>query len=88
MCNSSCDFVYQGQEIEMFDIILEGDALQIVNAINLESQILNRFGHFIEGIRSKLYSLRSFYVLHVQREANSTAHCLARIAINHVIDTI
>jgi hypothetical protein len=37
-------------EIGMFDIIFKGDEKQIVNEINSDSWILNRFGHFIEGI--------------------------------------
>jgi hypothetical protein len=72
----------------MFDIILEGNAIQVVKEINSDSQPLNRFGHFIEGIRSALSSLRSFHVVYVRRETNLVAYFLAREAVTHVINSI
>jgi hypothetical protein len=72
----------------MFDIILEGNTQQVINEINSNSQSLNRFGHFIEGIRSELWSLGSSNVVDVWREANSTCHFLARMTITHIINSI
>lgn len=72
------------KEIGMFDIILEGDAKQVVDKINSDSPTLNRFGYFIEGTRSELGYLRSFHVVHVRREANLTAHYLVRAVVAHV----
>jgi hypothetical protein len=36
------------------DIILEGDALQIVNAVKATSNNLSKFGHIVEGIKAGL----------------------------------
>jgi hypothetical protein len=41
-------WLYLLKKSECF-IILEGDAMQVVNEINFENQPLNRFEHFIEG---------------------------------------
>jgi hypothetical protein len=35
---------------------------------------LSRFGQFIESFKQELCLLRSYIVVHVKREANSTAH--------------
>lgn len=74
--------------VGLMDIIMEGDALQVVNEINEEFPSLSRIRHFTEGIKSELKSLRSFSVIHVKREINSTAHVLAKAAVLHVRDTI
>jgi hypothetical protein len=76
------------KKIGIYDIILEGYAKQVVIDINSKSHILNRFGHFMEGIRLELSSLRYSLVVHVWREANLAAHCLARAAVTHVTYTI
>jgi len=79
------------KKIWMFDIIFEGDAIyagKVVNEINFENQPLNRFEHFIEGIRLALCSLRTSHVVYVWSKANSTTHYLARAAVTHVIDSI
>jgi hypothetical protein len=63
--------------------------MQVVNEINSKNQPLNRFEHFIEGIRLALCSLRSSNIVYVRREANSRAHyLLERLYITHVIDSI
>jgi hypothetical protein len=74
--------------LDLLDIILEGDALQVVNEINLAIPSLSRIGHFTDDIRSELHSLRSFRVVHVKREANYAAHVLAKTVVFHVRDSI
>jgi hypothetical protein len=76
------------KESGLLDIILEGDALQVVNEINLAIPSLSKIGHFTDDIRSVLYSLRSFRVIHVKREANFVAHMLAKAAVFYVSDSI
>jgi ribonuclease HI len=70
------------------DIILEGDALQIVAAVQTDSQHWSRFGHIVDGIKLGLSQLRSWQINHVKRDANSAAHVLAREAIKNVIDRV
>jgi hypothetical protein len=73
-------------EMGFLDVILEGDALQIVKKINFDAPCFNIFGHFVKDIQSGLGSLRSYSFVHVKREANLAAHGLAREATTHVIE--
>jgi hypothetical protein len=72
----------------MIDIILESDATHVVIEINSDSQPLNRFWCFIEGIRSTLCSLRSFHVVYVCRDTNSAAYFIVRATVTHIINFI
>jgi hypothetical protein len=47
--------VLLAKDLGLLDIILEGDALQEVNEINLAIHSLSRIGHFTDDIRSELY---------------------------------
>jgi ribonuclease HI len=80
--------VVLAKESGLLDIILEGDALQVVNEINLVIHSLSKIGHFTDGIRSVLHSPRSFRVIHVKREANSAAHILVKAAVFYVRNSI
>jgi hypothetical protein len=42
------------KEIGLFDIVAEGDALQVVKEINLATSNLSRYGHFIDGIKTHI----------------------------------
>lgn len=74
------------KEIDLFDIVLEGDALQVVKEINSDNPTLSKHGHFIDGIKSELGFLRSYSVIHVRREANYATHTLAKSVVTQVID--
>jgi hypothetical protein len=63
-------------EMGFFDIILEGDIMQIVTTISTNLPNWSRFGHFIEGIQEQSLLLWSFRVSNVRKEANSAAHML------------
>lgn len=76
------------KEIGLFDIVAEGDALQVVKEINLATSNLSRYGHFIDGIKTELSSLRSYNVVYVRRRANFVTHILAKAAITQVIESI
>jgi ribonuclease HI len=47
------------QEMDFSDIILEGDALQIVNTMKTTGTNWSNFGHIVNGIKSELSQLRS-----------------------------
>lgn len=53
------------QEMGFIDLILEGDALQIVKAINLNMENSSSYGHFVEGIQTGLCQFRSCSFTHV-----------------------
>jgi hypothetical protein len=60
------------KEVGFFDVIFEGDALQIVQEINTVLPSYSNCGHFIEGVKQELGSFRSYYVT---REARSEFSC-------------
>jgi len=76
------------KEVGFFDIILEGDALQIVLEINSGSLSLSCFGHFIDSINCELSYFRSAKFVHIPRELNSTAHVLEKEATFHCLDHV
>ncbi|KAK9998590.1 hypothetical protein SO802_018193 [Lithocarpus litseifolius] len=60
-------------------IIVETDALSIVNSIN-ENFIEGSIGHLIQGILVLLNSFSSWKVIHVKRDHNRAAHEAAHLA--------
>jgi hypothetical protein len=65
------------KEIDLHDVILEGDSLQVVQALKERSPSWRVYGHFIDVTKNLLGSCRSWMVQHVRREANQAAHGLA-----------
>lgn len=61
-------------------VLLEGDALMIVQAIKNPNTNLSSVGHILEGIKSLCGSFASCFILHVRREGNGVAHRLAKDA--------
>ncbi|XP_062147888.1 uncharacterized protein LOC133856866 [Alnus glutinosa] len=76
------------KESGLLDIILEGDALEVVNEINLAIPSLSKIGHFTDDIRLIRHSLRFFRVIHVKREAISAAYVLTKATVFFVRDSI
>lgn len=67
-------------------IILEGNAMQVVNAVKAEDRKWSSFGQLMEDIRGVLNTLQDWKICHVKREVNGIAHILAKIAVQRVID--
>jgi hypothetical protein len=63
-------------------VILEGDALQVVQALKKEGVNRSKIGHLIEETRELLQTLHSWCILHVCRHLNEAAHRLAREALS------
>jgi hypothetical protein len=59
-----------------FDIILEGDALQVVNSINANGQNWSKIGYIIDEIKEGLGKLRSWSIKHMKRGANYATNFL------------
>jgi len=59
------------------DVILEGDAKQVLQAINSNPLFLSKFGHFIESIHHEKRNFRSVDFSFIPREGNAVAHALA-----------
>jgi hypothetical protein len=61
----------------------------MIKEINLANPTLSRNGHFIDGVKTELSSLRSYSVVHVRREANYAAHiCQIGCNTNHTFDMV
>jgi hypothetical protein len=70
--------VATSKEMGFHDIILKGDALQIVNVIKVICNIWSSIGHIVDGIKMELRQLRSWRIDHVKRDANQAAHTIAK----------
>jgi hypothetical protein len=62
-------------------LLLEGDALQIVQALNSDTGEWAPYGMITMDAKQKLQTFQEFNVVHVPREANRAAHCLAKLAL-------
>lgn len=64
------------------NIILEGDALQVVNMMNNATIDWSLRGLLIEDARNVLSSFATWSIFHISRGADMAAHCLAKAALN------
>ncbi|GLT69088.1 hypothetical protein SLA2020_412670 [Shorea laevis] len=69
-------------------VMLEGDALVIVQALQSPLCNFSSYGHLIEEARSHLNSLHSWRINHVRRHLNGAAHRLAKVALTLTEDQI
>ena len=67
------------QHMKLSQIIIESDAISIVNSIN-ENFMERSIGHLFQGILALLSSFTSWKVNHVNWDYNRVAHELARLA--------
>jgi hypothetical protein len=67
-------------------LVLEGDAMKVVKALQSSSPNLSRYGHVIEDTKNVLSSMAIWRSSHFGRESNNAAHVLAKMAVNHLID--
>ena len=77
--NAVREGVLLAMEMEVTHVIIESDALSIIQAIN-DGVFGGELGHIIQNIReaSSSFSWCSFH--HLKREGNRVAHELARVA--------
>ena len=68
------------RDMGVFDVILEGDSLEVVNSINEDLNSRRRYGHLLDDMKMVLSSFRSWEVMHVKRDANMAAHRLTKEA--------
>jgi hypothetical protein len=62
-------------------LLLEGDALQIVQALISDTGGWAPYDVITMDAKQKLQNFQEFDVMHVPREANCAAHCLAKLAL-------
>ncbi|XP_042974616.1 uncharacterized protein LOC122306248 [Carya illinoinensis] len=74
--------VLLGSNIGLRNIFLEGDALNVVNAINGVGEHWGQAGMVIVDIQEILNCFNSWFVAYSQRSTNQVAHVLARNALS------
>jgi hypothetical protein len=68
-------------QVGLRHIFLEGDALQVVNAMRSAGQSWNRFGQIVEDFRGVINLLSSWQIGYVKQHSNFAAHNLAKEAV-------
>uniref|UniRef100_A0A7N2M6W5 RNase H type-1 domain-containing protein n=1 Tax=Quercus lobata TaxID=97700 RepID=A0A7N2M6W5_QUELO len=84
-CRTALEFAV---DIGLSDIVIEGDCVQVINAIKADRGNLSQLGHVIEDIQVLISGLRWVKVRWVKRSANLVAHSLAWYAKNISNDVI
>jgi ribonuclease HI len=69
-------------------LILEGDSLLVVQAINRTRVNWSRHENIIAYIKEVLTSIYSWKTCHTKQRANSTAHILAQVGAHHATHRI
>jgi ribonuclease HI len=80
--------VLLGQEMGVQQMILEGDAKQVTEAIRAKEGNDSMIGHLINDVRQCLKNIPRWQVNHVFREANRVAHELAKHALKQANDIV
>lgn len=70
----------------MQNVILEDDAKLVVEAICSTERNMTRHGHIVTNTQQILNPLRGWQCLHVRRNANTTAHRLAKVAKHNFME--
>ncbi|KAL0008216.1 hypothetical protein SO802_009718 [Lithocarpus litseifolius] len=70
------------KELSLFDIILEGDCLRVVQALSASGGCNTLYGHVVNETKRLGAGLRHCSYQHVCREGNKLAHGLARRAVS------
>jgi len=74
--------VHFSHGLGFYKVILEGDALQIVQALGKEGSNWCIYGHLIEETRGILHNMQNWKVHHVRRNLNGAAHLFVRVALS------
>ena len=78
---AACRAISFAKELSIHQLVIEGDSLRVIQAINGIRPVRTMYGHVIDDIRF-LSSSISCSFLHVKRKGNRLAHALARRAVS------
>lgn len=73
-----------GTLLGMRVIILEGDALEVVNTINQDEPSKGLYGQAINNIKNLMAQEGRWMTRHTGRSANVAAHVLAKLGLQHL----
>jgi hypothetical protein len=71
-----------GRFLSLNSLILEGDALEVVLALQRDDEGAGSYGSLIVDTRAVLSGVRSWVIQHVGRDGNMAAHHLAKLAVS------
>lgn len=69
------------REISILRVMVEGDSLQVIKAINASKPSKAPFGHIIDEIKLSSSFLPCYSFVHVKHKGNKLAHALVRRAV-------
>lgn len=64
-------------------VILEGDAIVIINAVNREEEAFSSYGNIIQEIKKHLYDRKEWEVRFINREKNTVVPTLVKVALQY-----
>ena len=70
------------QELDLTDVVLEGDSLLVMAALNSKNPVLAPYGLMIQDSLSLSSVFSKLSYSHTKREGNTVAHNLAQLAVN------
>jgi len=73
-------------QLNLADVILEGDSFTVVAALKRTDPCLTSYGNLIDEAKQGLGCMNPVVIQYALREANQAAHILAKIAISQLLD--
>jgi hypothetical protein len=70
------------QMLELRQVVLEGDALEIINIFKLDGAWRGNYGYVIQDAKHILGCCQEWRVNHIYLEGNGVAHSLAKLALS------
>ncbi|XP_035543583.1 uncharacterized protein LOC118347671 [Juglans regia] len=81
-CSAMLEAMELCKELGFWEVWLEGDAKEVIDAVNREEDDDSRFGHVIEDLKQSLRQSNAWRAVFTHREGNEVAHHLAKIALH------
>ena len=78
--------IIMGKELGAQGIIFEGDAKQLIQAVNSLAPCNSNYGHLVEDIQCELMAFSNSSFNFIFRDGNFAADGLTKEAIRHVVD--
>jgi ribonuclease HI len=76
------------QQLGIMEVILEGDSLEVVQAVKKEEESWTNFGPIVEEVKDMLKGCHSWKISHVKRTANEVAHKMAKMVVSLNVNQI
>lgn len=70
-------------ELNFSNVVFDGDALAVIEAVNSRNEVWIWYGQLIEDLRRVFKRRTDWKLHHMYRESNKLAHEMAKVAIEH-----